>query len=713
MKRIFFFVLFLILSYTSVAQALWPIYGSSAGKGIIYKPQQYIGDELNFDALFLSAPEGTIVVAPIDGVIQDVSILAWTSRSSLKYWNIEKGSINEKIAKIIASHDKVEVPYKYLSGSITIKSSDGNRVRVDGLRGDVIFKTGMIIHKGDIIGTVGYDYKKVNIPHIVVSFCSNRLDPIDPMTPFGLQTTFVAPREFITPDTLTSSQALEDIQILFNAYKECYPSLDAIMTPEQIDAFEAKAMATLQQEISYIDFFYLVRSSTASGFIHDSHLKVLTHFPNANGKFLVPHLYAGFLKDSLFVTCVTNNFAKYLRKKITSINGIDAKELIKHAKSMQNLFDENSCGSRDISGLTAWNYLYGSEVHTLQNQKIVFADGSELEDHWIPRNTEERIPAVSNNISYHGNKIKSLQNDYIFERLRNDVILFSLYTFELNQTQMEDIADSLLACYSVQNMIIDLRNNPGGDEQVLAKLLSFFIAEKPVKLDSYQKVNSNGTYHSFKYATNYPEDAILFSEFDTLNGRDGYYSRNHWLNRIEPNPEINYAGNLYILTGEETVSAATYFPAFLVRNHRAVTVGRETPTGYHHMNAIKFVDIRLPNSGIQVRIPLVKEVFDETVNNRVPAGCGLLPDYEVPLTYEEYYISEEDIILSETLDLISEGKYLSDDPFNYQRLIVLSPWIITLIVLAILAGIIIILWNKAKRKTNSAVKKECSSHLSS
>lgn len=87
MKRIFFFVLFLILSYTSVAQALWPIYGSSAGKGIIYKPQQYIGDELNFDALFLSAPEGTIVVAPIDGVIQDVSILAWTSRSSLKYWN--------------------------------------------------------------------------------------------------------------------------------------------------------------------------------------------------------------------------------------------------------------------------------------------------------------------------------------------------------------------------------------------------------------------------------------------------------------------------------------------------------------------------------------------------------------------------------------------------------------------------------------------------
>jgi hypothetical protein len=470
------------------------------------------------------------------------------------------------------------------------------------------------------------------------------------------------------------------------------------VTSGQVNAFEAKAKAKLQDEISYIDFFYLVRSSTTSEFIHDSHLKVLTHFPNANGKFLVPHLYAGFLNDSLFVTSVTKDLEKFLRKKITSINGIDARELIKRAKSMQNLFDENSCSSRDISGLTAWNYLYGSEVHTLQNQKIVFADGSEFEDHWIPRNTELRIPALSNNISYHSNKIKSSQNDYSFVRLRNGVVLFSLYTFKLNQTQLDDIADSLQACDSVRNMIIDLRNNPGGDEQVLAELLSYFISKKPVKLDSYQKVNKNGTYHSFKYATNYPEDAVLFPEFEKINGRDGYYSRNHWLNRIEPNPEINYAGNLYILTGEETVSAAAYFPAFLVRNHRAVTVGRETPTGYHYMTANKFVDIRLPNSGIQVRIPLVKEVFDETVNSRMPAGRGLLPDYEIPLSYEEYYISEEDIILSETLDLISEGKYLNNNPFRCQSLIVLSPWLISLIVLGILAGIIIIIWSKTNKR---------------
>ena len=32
---------------------LWPVEGQKAGKGILYRPQDYIGDEFNFDNLFL------------------------------------------------------------------------------------------------------------------------------------------------------------------------------------------------------------------------------------------------------------------------------------------------------------------------------------------------------------------------------------------------------------------------------------------------------------------------------------------------------------------------------------------------------------------------------------------------------------------------------------------------------------------------------------
>ena len=79
---------------------------------------------------------------------------------------------------------------------------------------------------------------------------------------------------------------------------------------------------------------------------------------------------------------------------------------------------------------------------------------------------------------------------------------------------------------------------------------------------------------------------------------------------------------------------------------------------------MKFADIQLPNSKIQVHIPLVKEVFDDVVNERVPYGRGLLPDYEVPVTYEEFFTAENDIILEKAIELIDEGKYLGEDPFE-------------------------------------------------
>ncbi len=60
-------------------------------------------------------------------------------------------------------------------------------------------------------------------------------------------------------------------------------------------------------------------------------------------------------------------------------------------------------------------------------------------------------------------------------------------------------------------------------------------------------------------------------------------------------------------------------------------------------------------------------VFDTTVCERTPLGRGLMPDYELPLTYNEITMGtdgETDVMLEYALQLIAEGKYLSEiDPF--------------------------------------------------
>ena len=52
----------------------WVIEGEPAGTNILYRPQQHIGDELDFDRLFIGAPEGATVVAPADGIVENVSV---------------------------------------------------------------------------------------------------------------------------------------------------------------------------------------------------------------------------------------------------------------------------------------------------------------------------------------------------------------------------------------------------------------------------------------------------------------------------------------------------------------------------------------------------------------------------------------------------------------------------------------------------------------
>ena len=48
---------------------LWPIKNAETGENILFRPQEYIGNELNFGNLIIHAPKGTVVQAPADGVV--------------------------------------------------------------------------------------------------------------------------------------------------------------------------------------------------------------------------------------------------------------------------------------------------------------------------------------------------------------------------------------------------------------------------------------------------------------------------------------------------------------------------------------------------------------------------------------------------------------------------------------------------------------------
>ena len=134
-----------------------------------------------------------------------------------------------------------------------------------------------------------------------------------------------------------------------------------------------------------------------------------------------------------------------------------------------------------------------------------------------------------------------------------------------------------------------------------------------------------------------------------------------------PDSLHQYTGRVYVLTNSKSLSCATVFPSVLVRNRRGVSVGRETGSAYHYITALETAQIVLPNIQRTISIPMVKMVFDTTVCERTPWGRGLLPDYELPLTYREVTMGangETDVMLEYALQLIADGKYLTEeDPF--------------------------------------------------
>lgn len=371
------------------------------------------------------------------------------------------------------------------------------------------------------------------------------------------------------------------------------------------------------------------------------------------------------MNGKLFVKQATEKYREHLGKGILSIDGQTSGELSRKVYETTLLFDGKNRSIPDLAQLDAWNYIFDNRIDHARTSVIVLDDSTVIEDRWLPQSARRSyLPARSEEINYVARLMDARSDKFSFRPLSDSVTLFSMHSFTFNDVETEALTDSLRAHIDAPYMIIDVRNNPGGDITFMCRLLTYFLNRPAEILDSYEMV-SDTLFPILKYSMNYDGEHSIFSGFTPREGRKGLYAKHPWLDysRIIPDSLLNFKGRLYVLTDETSVSAATLFPALLVRNYRAVTVGRETGSGYHSMTAMTTAKLRLPNSYIMVSIPMERSVLEELVTPRTPQGRGLLPDYEVPLTYEELYVSATDPVLEKALELISQGQYLGDNPF--------------------------------------------------
>lgn len=202
----------------------------------------------------------------------------------------------------------------------------------------------------------------------------------------------------------------------------------------------------------------------------------------------------------------------------------------------------------------------------------------------------------------------------------------------------------------IEHLVIDLRENQGG-ELSYASYLFNFVTDKPVQ---WLKEVQASIVDDFPYTELGYINRSLFGmkgRHFQLNEQGEYIlKKSKMLKTCKPHKH-RFEGQVYWLTSGKTFSAAALLVSAAKAHAVGKIVGEETGGAYDEMSAGSTAVIQLPNTRIEVQIPLFNLVMD------VPAqeiGRGVNPDVYVDPSIPAFR-NRENILRSTVLGMI-EGK---------------------------------------------------------
>lgn len=178
---------------------------------------------------------------------------------------------------------------------------------------------------------------------------------------------------------------------------------------------------------------------------------------------------------------------------------------------------------------------------------------------------------------------------------------------------------------NLKNLIIDLRENGGGNVDNFVKL-SQYLKDSSFNIgDTIEAITRKLAYK--KYIHPGIIQWLNLNFFTTKKADGNYHQQRPEEHYFRLKTKHHFNGHVYIVTGGYTYSAASMFAGIMKGQHNVTLVGEETGGGYYGNTAMQIPDIVLPTSHLRVRLPLFKVVLNA---NRAKNGRGVLPDVYVP-----------------------------------------------------------------------------------
>ncbi|TDH25120.1 hypothetical protein EXU57_13490 [Segetibacter sp. 3557_3] len=202
----------------------------------------------------------------------------------------------------------------------------------------------------------------------------------------------------------------------------------------------------------------------------------------------------------------------------------------------------------------------------------------------------------------------------------------------------------------IENLVIDLRENGGGNIMSSTRLTQYLI-KRPFKIaDTVAAISRSFTHRQ------HIKPWFIYWLSMHVTGRKKQDGRIHFSyfenHRFKPKRKNHFDGKTYLVAGGYSFSAATLFVSALKGQDNVTVVGEETGGGSYGNTAMHLPVINLPNSKVRVILPLYRIVIDK---NRPKTGRGIFPD--IPVNPSSAAIRQGvDAKMEEVHELIISGK---------------------------------------------------------
>ena len=176
----------------------------------------------------------------------------------------------------------------------------------------------------------------------------------------------------------------------------------------------------------------------------------------------------------------------------------------------------------------------------------------------------------------------------------------------------------------IKKLVVDIRDNGGGDDQYGAKLCSYLLNKPFSYFKTVKERGEDGLFHSVQHP-------CLATQQISLNA---------------------FTGEVVLLINGRTFSTAADVAAIFKNSKRGTVMGSETSGGYEGNTSGRSTSIALKNSGMTITIPLW--YYENEVEPQKFAHRGVLPDVTITPTVETLN-SGKDAALNAAIALL-QGK---------------------------------------------------------